>query len=92
MGLFSVLDIILEKSMEESLEMLKVAGNIREALIEHDGLLYPVLELITQYETANWAEVSRLMVLQNINVDSLSGAYLYALQWYKELMFEGEKM
>ena len=92
MGLFSVLDVILDKSMEESLEMVKVAGNIREALIGHDGLLYPVLELVTQYETANWAEVSRLMVLQNINMDALSGAYLNALQWYKELMFEGEKV
>ena len=90
MGLFSVLDIILEKTMEESLELVKVAGNIREALIGHDGLLYPVLELITQYEMANWAEVSRLMVLQNINMDSLSNAYLNALQWYKELMRAGE--
>ena len=61
-------------------------------MIVHDGLLYSVLELITQYETANWAEVSRLMVLQNINMDSLSGAYLNALQWYKKLMYiEAEK-
>ncbi len=91
MGLFSVLDVILDKSMEEALEMVKVAGNIREALIAHDGLLYPVLELITQYEMANWTEVSRLMVLQNINISSVNEAYQGALRWYRELMFGGEK-
>jgi len=90
MGLFSVLDIILEKSMEESLEMMKVADQIKEALVDHSGVLAPVLELITQYETANWAEVSRLMVLENIDVDFVYEAYKKALFWYKELMF-GQK-
>ena len=87
MGLFSVLDIILEMPMEEALEMVKVTGNIKEALIERNGLLSPILELITEYEVANWTEVSRLMVLQNIDMVSLNGAYKNALRWYRELMF-----
>lgn len=89
MGLFSVLDIILEKPMKEALEMVKVAGNIREALIDHDGLLAPALELITEYEMANWAEVSRLMLLQNISLTSVNAAYQKSLRWYRELMFGG---
>jgi len=88
MGLFSVLDVILEKPMEEALEMVKVTGNIREALIDHNGLLSPVLELITQYEVANWTEVSRLMVLENIDVESINNSYQNALRWYRELMFD----
>jgi len=90
MGLFSVLDIILEEPMKEALEMVKVAGNIREALIDHDGLLAPALELITQYEMANWTEVSRLMVLQEISLASVNEAYKKSLRWYRELMFGGE--
>nr|MCR5355769.1 HDOD domain-containing protein [Lachnospiraceae bacterium] len=37
MGLFSVLDVILGKTMAESLEMLKVSKNISRALIDREG-------------------------------------------------------
>ncbi len=86
MGLFSVLDVILEEPMEEALKLVMVAENIRDALLEHKGVLAPVLELMTQYETANWQEVSRLLLLADMDVLPLSDAYQAALRWYKDLM------
>lgn len=86
MGLFSVLDVILEKSMEEALEMVMVAGDIRDALIRHKGPLAPVLELMMNYETASWQEVSRQLLLAEIDVKPVSEAYEEALRWYRSLM------
>lgn len=85
MGLFSVLDLILDKPMEEALEMVKVSKEIREALVEKKGKFAPVLDFITQYENANWQEVSRQMVLQNIDMAQISEAYMKSLQWYGDL-------
>ena len=85
MGLFSVLDLILDKSMSEALEMVKVSRSIEEALISHQGELAPVLDFILQYESASWQEVSRQMLLQNIDMDPVYDAYIRSLQWYRDL-------
>jgi EAL and modified HD-GYP domain-containing signal transduction protein len=85
MGLFSVLDLILDKPMTEALEMVKVSKPIQDALISGKGELAPVLSFIQEYENASWQEVSRLMVLQNIDMDKVYDAYIGSLKWYKDL-------
>jgi EAL and modified HD-GYP domain-containing signal transduction protein len=86
MGLFSVLDVILEKTMEEALQMVMVTGEVREALLYRTGVLAPVLDLVKQYESANWPEVSRQLLLQKLDADTVSQAYETALKWYRDLM------
>ncbi len=88
MGLFSVLDVILDVPMEESLQLVKVSKPISDALLTNTGELAPVLNFIREYENASWQEVSRLMVLQNIDMDKVYNAYLGALKWYRELFEE----
>ncbi len=88
MGLFSVLDVILEKPMEEALEMITVAADIREALINRSGRLAPVLEVMENYENADFSEVSRLLLLAKIDVNPVNDAYMRSLAWYRDLMYE----
>ena len=85
MGLFSTIDIMLDKPLEEALNMVQVSTNIREALLEHDGLLYPVLHFMLEYENAAWTEVFRILVVEDIDMDDTYRAYLDALKWYREL-------
>lgn len=88
MGLFSVLDVILEQPMAEALEVMRVSGDIRRALTERSGVLAPVLEFMLQYEAANWQEISRQMLLGNMTMESVQQAYMDALKWYRELIVE----
>lgn len=85
MGLFSVLDLILDRSMESALQMVKVSKEISNALIEHKGAFAPVLDFIIQYENANWQEVSRLMLVKDIDMDKVYDAYVQSLKWYRDL-------
>ena len=39
-----------------------------------------------EYETASWQEVSRLMIIGNLNMDAVYEAYLNSLRWYRDLM------
>ncbi len=86
MGLFSVLDVILDKSMEEALEMVKVSKDIGDALISGSGKLAPVLDFVKQYENANWSEISRLMILYKIDLSVVEKAYEDTLIWYRNLV------
>ncbi len=87
MGLFSVLDVILDMPMKDALETIKVSRNISDALVYHKGIFAFPLEFILQYENANWQEVSRLMIVHNIEMQSVYDAYLNALRWYRDTIF-----
>lgn len=89
-GLFSILDIILDCSMEEALSTVRVSGKIRTALLEHTGSLAEVLHFIVKYESAEWQEVSRQLVLKNIEIPDVSHAWVSSLQWYAKLIAMNE--
>ncbi len=88
MGLFSVLDVILEKSMEEALQVVRVSKAIQEALIYHKGEFAELYDFMCQYENANWSEVSRQMIIQNIDMETATNAYLDSIRWCREIMSE----
>jgi len=85
MGLFSVLDVILDMPMEKALKIVKVSKNVEQALSHRTGRYAPILEFMTQYEEANWQEISRIMILEEIDMNDISEDYINALLWYKEL-------
>ncbi len=85
MGLFSVLDVILDKPMEEALSMVHVSKQIRDVLVEGKGVLCKPYQFILQYESANWQEVSRQMILEDIDMSTLYDAYIQTLVWYRKL-------
>lgn len=89
MGLFSALDIMLDKTMEEALGMVQVSKNVKDVLLEGKGEFAPVLNFIKRYEDADWTEVSRLMVVGNMDMDKVYKAYLNALKWYRDLIPKG---
>ena len=86
MGLFSVIDIILDKSMEEALKTVKVSKSIENALLKGTGDLAEVLNFMSEYENGNWNEVDRQMLMKNIDMDTVYQAYVESLRWYRDLL------
>ncbi len=87
MGLFSVLDIILNVSMEEALSKVNVSKDITEALMNHKGEFADVYDFMLAYENADWQEVCRLLIVKSIDIDTIYKAYMEAVCWYKEMFF-----
>ncbi len=85
MGLFSVLDVILEMPMEQALELVTVSKDIRDVLLKDKGPLARVYDFLLPYEAANWSEVSRQMIVHNIDEEIVSKAYMDWLEWYRDL-------
>ncbi len=89
MGLFSVLDIIVNVPLEEALTRVNVSKDISEALINHKGDLADVYDFMLAYENADWQEVCRWLIVKNIDIDTVYKAYTEAVSWYKEMFFQG---
>lgn len=85
MGLFSLVDIILDMPMSEAANVIKLSEPIKKALIHNKGNYAPVLHFIRCYESANWYEVNRLLILNNMPTDKLTKAYIDTLKWYSSV-------
>jgi EAL and modified HD-GYP domain-containing signal transduction protein len=88
MGLFSLLNLILDMPMEDALSQVGVSAEIKKALINDDGIFSPQLEFLLSYEAGDWQEVSRLMVLHDIEMHVVYDSYVEALKWYGDMFIE----
>ncbi len=86
MGLFSVLDVILDLPMEKALELVSIPDKIRDALVHEKGEYAQVYRFIKLYEQGDWREVSRLALVHNIKIRDIASAYLDTLTWYGRLI------
>ena len=85
-GLFSLLDIILQRPMNEAMSEIAADDEIRDALVERKGPVADVLSIIYAYERADWHESSIIMVRNDVDIEVLSQAYLDSLFWYRQLL------
>ena len=86
MGLFSLLDVILEKPMEAAAKEVALDEQVRAALVDKSGDYYKVLDFIFAYEHANWDDVAIKMVQNNLQLEDVTAAFIDALVWYKTLL------
>lgn len=84
-GLFSVLDIILNVPMDKALEKVKVSKQIENALLKGEGAFAEVLKYVQCYENANWSELDRMMLISNVDSKKIYEAYKGSLEWYRDM-------
>lgn len=80
-GLFSLIDTLLDNTMAHLLEKLPLSDTIKEALIEGKGRYADVLSLSIQYESGQWDKVEEAAQSLGISENILPSNYLSAVQW-----------
>ena len=85
-GLFSLLDVILQRPMAEAINEVAADDEVRTALVDNKGQMYEVLSLIYAYERADWHEAALIMVRNSVDIEVLTKAFLEALYWYKQIL------
>jgi EAL and modified HD-GYP domain-containing signal transduction protein len=85
MGLFSLLDTIMSRPIDEILEEITVEDDIVAALTGEPGVLRSILDLVIAMEKGEWEEVSRLAAELQIEEQPLSAAYLDAVTWAQDI-------
>ena len=85
-GLFSLLDVILQKPMAEALNEVAADTEIRDALANGKGRIYDIMSLIYAYERADWQACMVNMVLHGIDITDLTQAFLGSLHWYRQVL------
>ncbi|MGP1612480.1 MAG: EAL and HDOD domain-containing protein [Catonella sp.] len=86
MCLFSVLDAMLDLTMEEAMNDLSISDDIKDALIKGEGALVPVLKLAEAYEQGQWTEIDILSKQLQIDSNRLVGWYMDSINWTDKIM------
>jgi EAL and modified HD-GYP domain-containing signal transduction protein len=84
-GVFSLLDVMLDMPMEQILETLLLPENVSEALLSRTGIYGPFLELAEACEDPDMTSVPSLSEQLQITPDMLNRAHVSALAWVEEL-------
>ena len=85
-GLMSLMDAILDEPIESVMNKLPLAKEIKEALIEKKGVLADYIQLIQQYETAQWQNANKAIDMLQLPQDKVPDSYHIAVQWANEQM------
>lgn len=84
-GVFSLLDVMLEMPMEQILETLLLPEAVSDALMTRTGIYGPFLELAEACEDPDMADVPRLTEQLQMSPEMLNKAHVSALAWVEEL-------
>jgi EAL and modified HD-GYP domain-containing signal transduction protein len=85
-GMMSVMDAILDESMEDVMEKLPLSPEIKEALLNDSGALAQYLNLVKYYEQANWDEANNMASQLGFDTNQVASAYHDSLSWVSEQM------
>ena len=76
-GLFSVIDALMDSSMEDIVAQLPLTIELKDALLEQKGIMGEALKCCIAFERADWENVK----FQNLDAQIIQKAYFDALVW-----------
>ena len=81
LGMFSLIDAVIDQPMDKILGELPLSTQIKHALVGAKGRLVGYIELVRSYETGQWNRVSRLAQALKLDGQALPALYLQACIW-----------
>ncbi len=84
LGLLSIMDAILEVSMDALLEQLPVERETKAALLGQKSILQPLYQLMLAQESGDWSQSSALARQLKMPDEEVASTWWQALRWAQE--------
>nr|WP_181710771.1 EAL and HDOD domain-containing protein [Vibrio tarriae] len=85
-GMFSVLDSLLDQSLESIVKEMPIEEEVKQALTQGSGTLGQILALNKAYEMADWGQVVALGQALNLPNEAPTECYIEAVKWTADLL------
>jgi len=79
-GLFSVIDALMDSTMEDVISQLPLSTELNDALLEQKGIIGEALKCSIAFERADWNNVQ----FQNLEAKVIQKSYFNAVIWSNE--------
>lgn len=84
-GLFSLLDVMMEMRMESILEQIKLGSAVANALLRHEGPYGGLLSLVESLEGGDFERSASVAASLKLDADTVNRAHLQAIDWVERL-------
>lgn len=86
-GLMSLMEAIMDMSMEAIIEQTNLSPNITQPLITREGPLGRLLQLVTDFEASRFDEALAIAKDFRLSEETVSKTFLEAITWATSIMF-----
>ena len=88
MGMFSLLDVLMNEQLDSLLTELPISEDIKNALLGRDGIYGQVFEIVLSYEKAEWKKVDEKTEELGLQEEKLADIYGEAIDWCNKVLIE----
>ena len=81
MGMFSVIDALMDQPMEAMLAEVPLSASIKNALLAGDGPYGPLYRMMLAYERADWPSLEKLASSMGVPEAPLAPAFRHSIAW-----------
>jgi EAL and modified HD-GYP domain-containing signal transduction protein len=81
LGLFSMIDVLMQCKMEEAIENLPLTPEARDALLEKPNRFKKILDLTRLFEQGRWAAADDIIWNLGLSSTHMESLYLDAVEW-----------
>jgi c-di-GMP-related signal transduction protein len=85
LGLFSLIDAILDERIENIMEKLPLSDDIKSAIVKGEGRLAAYLNITSSYETGDWQGFRNAVAKTGVDEEIVPEFYLEATAWAENL-------
>lgn len=85
-GMFSLLDSLLDRPLEQIVAEIPIDEAVKHALTDGEGTLGVLLKLVIAYEHAQWDEAAELCQQLGLEKEVVSECYDESVQWTADLL------
>lgn len=85
MGIFSTLDCMIDAPMEEILNDIPVADEVKQALTTGEGEAGKLYRLVLSYERADWTEIKKLSDELELQTNLMAQIYMECVEEVNEI-------
>jgi EAL and modified HD-GYP domain-containing signal transduction protein len=83
--IFSLMDVLLNKSLTEVLKDLPLTDTVKQALLGEANELRTMLDFLISHEKGDWAALNNQPLAKTIPTDQFMHHYVEALKWAKTI-------
>jgi len=86
MGLFSLIDVMLDRKMEEILESLPLKNDVKDGIQETDNIFGNLLKTVIAYEKGQWNEFDDYAGKVGDVPKNIARSYLASIKWVEDIL------
>ena len=86
-GVFSFIDVLMNKPMELVLKGLPFSYDVKQALLGENNEIGQILNFVIDFEEAKWSKAADIFPLSTISSRRIMELYMESLKWVKNLNY-----